>query len=211
MERKLKLFPYPFVGFHREPPGDGLPSQFSADAPQRPRRVPAHQRFLVVERGGERRDGFGRAELPSATATLRSNPRRFVRFTAEPLKRRENSSCVIPIHPISDGPSIPSRGMKAGSCAGSANEFQGQTSWARCPLPRNRIELSGGRHTGRQPSARLCSDRMSGPTGTLIMAHSAYVRWRDRAHSYILHRSGASIFKGLIIARIVSQPSSSLD
>ena len=47
----------------------------------------------------------GEPQFPSATATLRSSPRRFIRFTAEPLKRRENSSCDIPISSISDAPS----------------------------------------------------------------------------------------------------------
>lgn len=41
----------------------------------------------------------------------------------EPLKRAENSFCVIAIHSMSDGPSNPSRGRNAPSDDGVANEF----------------------------------------------------------------------------------------
>jgi hypothetical protein len=88
--------------------------------------------------------------LPSATATLRSRPRRFVRFTAEPLKRREKSSCDSDNSSISDAPSIPARGRNVSSAVSEANEFHGQTSWEDCPLPRFVISLATGRRTLRR-------------------------------------------------------------
>jgi hypothetical protein len=62
----------------------------------------------------------------------------------EPLKRALSSSCVIVIHSMSDGPSIPSRARNASSDDGVANEFQGQTSWQTCRLSSVAIPLSTG-------------------------------------------------------------------
>jgi hypothetical protein len=62
-----------------------------------------------------------------------------------------NSSCVIVIHSISDGPSSPSRARNASSDVGAANEFQGHTSWEMCRLPRFSIPLSTGRRTPDEP------------------------------------------------------------
>ncbi len=73
-----------------------------------------HHRLLVVQRRRQHRHPSGLPQFPSATATVRSSPRRFVRFTAEPLKRRENYSCVIPISPISDARPPPARGLRLG-------------------------------------------------------------------------------------------------
>lgn len=109
--------------------------------------MPAHQRLVVIERAGKRRTASGEPQLPSATATLRSSLRRLARLMGEPLKRAENSSCVIVIHSISRGPSSPSRARNAASVAGSANEFQGQTSWEMYPFSHYSIPLLTGRRT----------------------------------------------------------------
>jgi hypothetical protein len=89
----------------------------------------------------------GDPQFPSATATLRSSPRRLARLIGEFLKRRENSAWSIAIHSISDGPSSPARVRNASSSAGVANEFHGHTSWEDCRLPRYVIELETGRRT----------------------------------------------------------------
>jgi hypothetical protein len=56
------------------------------------------------------RSASGEPQWPSATATLRSSPRRLVPFTAEPLKRREKFSCDIPISSTSAAPTTPACG-----------------------------------------------------------------------------------------------------
>lgn len=72
----------------------------------------------------------GEPQFPSATATLRSSPRRFARFTGDPRNRLENSSCVSDIISVSSTPSTPSRGTKAGSAVGVENLWlNGHTSW----------------------------------------------------------------------------------
>lgn len=72
----------------------------------------------------------GEAQLPSATAMFRRNPRRLARFTGEPLNRAENSSCVSDINSVSGAPWTPGRGWNAGSVAGVENLWlNGQTSW----------------------------------------------------------------------------------
>jgi hypothetical protein len=54
--------------------------------------VPADERLVILQRANERGNRLGLPEFASATATSRSSPRRFARFTGEPLKRRENSA-----------------------------------------------------------------------------------------------------------------------
>ena len=72
----------------------------------------------------------GDPQLPSATATLRSNPRRFARLTGEPLNRAENSSCESDIISVSGTPCTPGRAMNPGSVVGVENlRENGHTSW----------------------------------------------------------------------------------
>jgi hypothetical protein len=72
----------------------------------------------------------GEPQFPNATATLRSSPLRFVRFTGEPLKRLENSSWESPISSTSFAPCTPSRGQNASSEVICTNfgELWGHTS-----------------------------------------------------------------------------------
>ena len=57
------------------------------DAAQRPRRMPAHQRFGVAQPRGQERDQRGSQELPAATHALRTRPRRLARSTGVPRNR----------------------------------------------------------------------------------------------------------------------------
>lgn len=62
-ERERDLIAHPRVRLHRFPSPQRLPRRRCADAPQRPGRVPADQRLLVVQRHGERGNGLGRAPV----------------------------------------------------------------------------------------------------------------------------------------------------
>jgi hypothetical protein len=72
----------------------------------------------------------GEPQLPSATATLRSSPRRLARFTGERLNRAENSSCDSAINSTSLAPCTPARGQNADSSVIWTNleVLNGQTS-----------------------------------------------------------------------------------
>jgi hypothetical protein len=108
----------------------------------RSRQFASRSRFRTPEGAGDYQGRGG-----SCGTALRSSPRRLARSKGEPLKRRENSSCVIVIHSVSDGPPRPSRARNASSGVSDANPFQGQTSWVLCRLNRFRIELTTGRNT----------------------------------------------------------------
>lgn len=91
----------------------------------------ADQRLGVAERRREHRHRPRKPQFPSATAMLRSSPRRFARFPGEFLKRRENSSCDSPINSTSFAPWTPWRGQKASPLVIGTNlgESCGHTSW----------------------------------------------------------------------------------
>lgn len=72
----------------------------------------------------------GDPQLPSATATLRSSPRRLARLTGDALNRRENSSCDSDISSTSSAPCTPERAQNAGSSVTRENlRLNGHTSW----------------------------------------------------------------------------------
>jgi hypothetical protein len=60
-----------------------------------------------------------------------------------------NSSCVVAIHSMRDGPSSPSRARNASSADGVAKRFQGQASWEMRRHSRFSIPLSTGRRALR--------------------------------------------------------------
>jgi hypothetical protein len=96
--------------------------------------------------------------LPSTTAALRANPRRFARFIALPLKRALNSACDMVTSSRAtvraSGESNPSRDASAGSINASANlMFHGQTSWEVCRYTRLEIPLGTGSGTLRKTTS----------------------------------------------------------
>lgn len=71
----------------------------------------------------------GSPALPSATATLRKNPRRLVRLIADPLANTRQSSTDMPIHASREGESNEDRALNASSVTGDENlRLYGQTS-----------------------------------------------------------------------------------
>jgi hypothetical protein len=92
----------------------------------------------------------GDPQLPNATATFLSNPRRLVRFTGDPLNLRENSSCDSAINSTSGVPCTPSLGQNAFSDVTVENLSEcGHTSREVCRLSRFLIPLKTGRLTVR--------------------------------------------------------------
>jgi len=73
----------------------------------------------------------GDPQLPSATATLRSNPRRLARLTGDFRNLRVNSCCESDISSMSFAPCTPLRGWNAGSSVICTNleRLNGHTSW----------------------------------------------------------------------------------
>jgi hypothetical protein len=89
-------------------------------------------------------------QFPSATATLRSSPRRFVRFTGEPLKRREKSSGVI--HQLDQPRAVhPGAGQERLLVRRLSERVRGTDllGGEDCPLPRFVIPLATGCRTLR--------------------------------------------------------------
>jgi hypothetical protein len=86
----------------------------------------------------------GLPRFPSATATLRSSPRRFPRFTGDFLNRRENSARSTPVDSIGSAPCTSGRGQTASPLVSrtSSGELCGQTSWEFC---RFNVERTAGR------------------------------------------------------------------
>jgi hypothetical protein len=89
----------------------------------------------------------GEPQLPSATATFRSSPRRFARLTGDLRNLAENSSCESDINSTSFSPCTPALGQNASSEVTCTNlkVLKGQTSWVfyRCTGPRT--PLNSGR------------------------------------------------------------------
>jgi hypothetical protein len=107
------FFAHPPLCFQSDPavqPPDGL---FRPDPPHSPRRMPADQRLLVLHGPASTGTASTAPQLPSATATFRSSPRRLARWSGpflvvelssrsgaknEPVRRssagrRPNESC----------------------------------------------------------------------------------------------------------------------
>jgi hypothetical protein len=125
---------------HRQPPhergadgcgntGAGVGSR--ADSAQRPRRMPAHQRLLVVQRDRQRRDGLGRApvaerhgNVAQQAAPLRALDRRALEARGELLPRhRHPLDEPRPVQPLAPGtpprppaPRTGSTGRPPGRC-----------------------------------------------------------------------------------------------
>ena len=92
----------------------------------------------------------GSRELPSATATLRKKPRRFVRLIGERRENSTQSAVDIPIQSINDGVANSGRPASAGSRSSAANDtFHGHTSWDVCRHTHFQIPLKSGRLTTR--------------------------------------------------------------
>lgn len=114
---------------------------------QRPRRVLAHERLIVMQRVLERSHVIRGADVTNATAALRASPRRFALFMGEPLNAALKSSCVIAS--TSRGmaresfDASTSRGRNSATFSASANfTFQGHTSWEECRDNRFEIRLA---------------------------------------------------------------------
>ena len=82
----------PGILLHLFPAPQRLPRRLLPMRPTPQAACPAYQRLSSFSATASAGTASGAPQLPSATARLRSSPRRFVRSTADSLKRRENSS-----------------------------------------------------------------------------------------------------------------------
>lgn len=89
----------------------------------------------------------GLPTLPSATHTLRRNPRRFIRLMGEFLKSARNSASVRSKYSRSDMPVVDRRARNALSRDSRANRFQGQAS-RQSSQPKIRSPMSERSSTG---------------------------------------------------------------
>jgi len=89
----------------------------------------------------------GSPTLPSATHTLRRNPRRFIRLMGEFLKSARNSASVRFKYSRSDMPVVDRRAENTVSRDLRANRFQGHAS-RQSSQPKIRSPMSGRRSTG---------------------------------------------------------------
>ena len=89
----------------------------------------------------------GSPTLPSATHTLRRNPRRFTRLIGDFLKSTRNSASVKSKYSRSDMPVVDRRALNSLSRDSLANRFQGQAS-RQSSQPKIRSPMSGRRSTG---------------------------------------------------------------
>ncbi len=137
--------------------------------PERPRRMLAHERLVVLERAHEHVQVVRRPTLPSTTAALRVNPRSLARFIGEPLNAAENSGCVIcrisRAKVLASFPATTSRGA-CGESSGSSEAkrtFHGHTSWESWRYNHVRISLGTGARTLSRGGSELHLPRIAAP------------------------------------------------
>jgi hypothetical protein len=108
--------------------------------------MPANERLLVIQRDRMRGDSFRRVAVAERVGHVAQQAASLCTLDGRALEPR-----VIIIHFMSDGPSSPSRGKKAGSRVICTNLglLKGQRSWEMRRLARFSIPLSTGRRTMR--------------------------------------------------------------
>ena len=111
----------------------------------------AHQRLLVVQRTTvSGATAAGSPELPSATATLRTKPRRLARLMKEPAENSRHASGDMVIQSSGEGDTAHDFGTNAGSEAREENFwFYGRTVWEMCRYTPIEVALSTGSRTLR--------------------------------------------------------------
>jgi hypothetical protein len=109
---------------------DGSLAPFSAIRPRAHAAWPRTNGSESANASASAGTASGAPQLPSATATLRSSPRRFALLIGEPRNLLENASGERASISISSTPSTPGLGNNDGSAVGVENlRLNGQTSW----------------------------------------------------------------------------------
>src|SRR5690606_27585149 len=87
-ERELELLANPAIRLPREPRRERETCGLASDPPQRPRRVPTHQRLGVLERTDQRRHRLRRTPVPQRDRNVAQEPRPLRPPDRRPARKR---------------------------------------------------------------------------------------------------------------------------